>query len=66
MSTSELRGWKQLIAGHPWFEGEEHFPLPAYSEFMPPPRLGHLPYGATDELFAADDPYGWSITEIEQ
>src|SRR5437762_2126388 len=34
------RGWKQLVAGWPWFRGEGSYPLPAYSEFMPPPRLG--------------------------
>jgi hypothetical protein len=38
-------GWKQLLSGFPWFQGEGCYPIPAYSEFMPPPRLGRKPYG---------------------
>ncbi len=58
-------GWKQLIAGHPWFDGSGNYPLPAYSEFMPPPRLGRSPYGPMDTTFSDYDPYGWHMTEIE-
>src|SRR5262249_15141064 len=32
-------GWKELVGGFPWFEGEGKFPIAAYSEFMPPPRI---------------------------
>ena len=35
-----VQGWKRLLQGRPWFRGEGSFPFPAYSEFMPPPRLG--------------------------
>ena len=43
------------------------FPIPAYSEFMPPPRLGRKPYGADDPvLFDEDDPLGWHVTEYEE
>ncbi len=67
MSTLDAVGWKHLLAGYPWFQGAGRFPLPAYSEFMPPPRLGGSPYGAIESLiFAEDDPYGWRISEIEQ
>jgi hypothetical protein len=66
MNTRDAYGWKRLIDGYPWFEGAGTYPLPAYSEFMPPPRLGRAPYGATDTLFSDDDPYGWHISEIEQ
>ncbi len=60
-------GWKKLIEGYPWFQGQGQFPLPAYSEFMPPPRLGLRPYGEKDPLlYAESDPYGWNILEIEQ
>ena len=60
------RGWRQLLDGYPWFSGEGQFPLPAYSEFMPPPRLGCTPYGAVDpRLFSEDDLYGWHVSEIE-
>jgi hypothetical protein len=66
--TGHGRGWKHLLDGFPCYEGENTFPLPAYSEYMPPPRLGRAPYG-TDvdpDLFAADDPYGWHVTEFEE
>jgi hypothetical protein len=63
---SELKGWRALLAGH----GETRprtFPLPAYSEFMPPPRLGCKPYGEPcRDPFAGDDPWGWRISETEQ
>src|SRR5512136_582892 len=60
-------GWEHLLDGYPWFAGEGRFPLPAYSEFMPPPRLGRSPYGALDPLtFAAQDPFGWRVSEIQE
>jgi hypothetical protein len=60
-------GWKQLLEGFPWFAGEGKYPIAAYSEFMPPPRLVRKPYGtyvtpAVDE----DDPWGLPVTEYEQ
>ena len=49
------------------FLGQGRFPVPAYSEFMPPPRLGRKPYGANDPiLFREDDPLGWHVTEYEE
>jgi hypothetical protein len=61
------QGWKQLLAGAPWFQGEGRYPIAAYSEFMPPPRLLRKPYGTFDlNFFAADDPWGWPITEYEE
>ena len=63
---SEHEGWMRLLAGY----GETRspsFPLPAYSEFMPPPRLGRKPYGEPElDLFAQDDPWGWRVSEAEQ
>jgi hypothetical protein len=62
-----LQGWHELLQGYPWFAGEGGFPIAAYSEFMPPPRLGRRPYGEADpSLFAEDDPFGWYVTEIEE
>lgn len=61
------QGWKQLLDGAAWLDRAGRYPIPAYSEFMPPPRLGCKPYGRVDaQLFADDDPWGWRITEYEQ
>ena len=61
------RGWKQLLDGWPWFEGEGSFPLFPFSEFMRPVHLGRKPYGTWDPLpFTAEDPWGWPITEYEE
>jgi hypothetical protein len=67
MPQSQLPGWKDLLRGYPWFAGEGKFPIPAYSEFMPPPRLGRRPYGAVDPSpFSEEAPFGWCVTEIEE
>ena len=51
-----MAGWQTLTDGFSWFVGQGRFPLPAYSEFMPPPRLGISPCGELDPvLFAADE-----------
>src|SRR5215207_4362896 len=62
------RGWMQLIpsAG---FGGAGSYPLEAYSEFLPPPRIGWKPYGDPSpdpEVFAADDPWGCRVSEFEE
>src|ERR1043165_7924302 len=60
-------GWKQLIEGWPWFQGEGRFPVQPNSEFMPPVRLVRKPYGTRDGLpVAEDDPWGWPISEYEE
>jgi hypothetical protein len=61
-------GWKQLLAGAPWFRGADKYPIAAYSEFLPAPRLGRKPYdGYTDTvLFHPDDPWGWHVSEYEE
>jgi hypothetical protein len=62
-----LVGWKKLLAGWPWFQGEGHYPLEAYSEFLPPPRLGRKPYGSPEPLpLIEGDPSGWQVTEYEE
>ncbi len=67
MTKSRLIGWQKIIDGYPWFAGEGRYPIPAYSEFMPAPRLGRSLYGDIDEaVFATDDPYGWRVPEIEE
>src|SRR5512139_2950187 len=61
-------GWQKLIEGYPWFVGEGRYPIPAYSEFMPAPRVGCSPYGGDIDraMFAEDDAYGWRVPEIEE
>src|SRR5262249_10202524 len=66
MATS---GWRQLLSGFPWFQGEGNFLIAAYSEFMPPPPLGRKPCTHSERdpfLFSDDDPWGWRVTEYEE
>ena len=64
------RGWQRLVAGTGFFQqgpGPGRYPIAAYSEFMPPPRLGRKPYGGLDRrLFDPADPWGWRVTEYEE
>src|SRR5579884_4511339 len=62
-------GWKQLIPDPDLFRGPGRYPIDAYSEFMPPPRLGWKPYGGEPpdpQLFDPEDPFGWYVTEHEE
>jgi hypothetical protein len=60
-------GWKQLLAGAPWFRGEGKHPIVAYSEYIPPPRLAVKPYSKTvTTAFDQNDPWGWQVTEFEE
>ena len=61
------QGWFKLLKGYPWYEGEGNYLLRAYSEFMPPPRLGINPYTGLENpwTFSKDDPFGWTVAEIE-
>ncbi len=61
------QGWKQLLSGASRFQGEGHFPIAAYSEFVPPPRLGPKPYGGVGINPMLDgDPFGWGVSEYEE
>src|SRR5689334_9285067 len=42
-----VTGWPGLLDDG-WFRGEGRYPLPAYSEWVPPPRLLRKPYGTVD------------------
>jgi hypothetical protein len=66
--TEPSAGWKQLLPPGPWFRRPGAYPIVAYSEFMPPPPLGRRAYGGAWDpvLFAADDPWGWQVTEYEE
>ncbi len=60
-------GFKRLLAGVSWFSRPGRFPIQAYSEFMPPPRIGRKPYGAQDhQVFQEGDPLGWHVSEYEE
>ena len=55
-------GFKRLLAGVSWFSRPGRFPIPAYSEFMPPPRLGRKPYGAEDPGLVRRKTIRWAGT----
>ena len=60
-------GWQRLLRDVPrqWKPGE--FSIAAYSEYMPPPRIGWKPYGGRElSPFAEDDPCGWQVTEYQE
>ncbi|MEI6455603.1 MAG: M28 family peptidase [bacterium] len=61
-------GWKKLREGFPWFQGEDGYPILAYSEFMPPVKTGFNP--CTGEpyswVLSEDDPEGWRVMEMEE
>src|SRR5438445_5762939 len=61
-------GWRDLLPSASAFRGEGNFPIAAYSEFMPPPRIAVKPSGAVeyDSSLSDDDPFGWRITAQEQ
>jgi hypothetical protein len=60
-------GWKKLIEGYPWYRCNNCYPVTAYSEFMPSPRVAFKPYGKPDNaILSEDDHFGWKITEMEE
>jgi len=60
-------GWQRLLDNVPRPSKPGSLPIPAYSEFMPPPRIAWKPYGGPKPTpFAADDAFGWQITEYEE
>ncbi|HLN32911.1 MAG TPA: M28 family peptidase [Gemmataceae bacterium] len=61
------QGWKQLLRGACDFRGDDSYPIAAYSEFMPPPRLVRKPYGCEDLILRNDDDAcGWPVVEYEE
>ena len=60
----DAQGWMRLVARANSFRGNGRYSIPAYSEFMPAPRLLRKPYGETvATTFAENDPWGWPISE---
>jgi hypothetical protein len=61
------RGWKRLFLQTERLTGEGNYPIEAYSEFMPPPRLGLSSYMRRNTgFFNEKDPWGWPVTEYEE
>jgi hypothetical protein len=61
-----LTGWEALVETCS-FRREGQYPIAAYSEFMPPVRLGCRPYGGKVEVFFhEEDPLGFPVTEFEE
>jgi hypothetical protein len=59
--------WQHLLDGWPWYRGDARFPIPAYSEFIPPPRLGRKPYTPDPMLLFEDlDSDTWPVSEYEE
>jgi hypothetical protein len=62
-------GWSRLIPSENCFQGPDAYRIDAYSEFMPPSRVGWKPYGTlpvNPHLFSADDPFGWKVHEFDE
>ena len=62
-------GWQALIPRGDGFQGSDAFRIDAYSEYMPPPRVGWKPYGPVPVnryVFAPDDPFGWQVHEFDE
>ncbi len=62
-------GWEKLIPGEGYLRGPGACRIEAYSEFVPPPRVGWKPYGAVpinSYQFSPDDPFGWKIHEFDE
>lgn len=67
MQTNTGSGWEKFLEEYPWFNCNGCYPLIAYSEFMPSPKVGYKPYGKPDNsVLSKDDPYGWKISELEE
>jgi Peptidase family M28 len=62
-------GWHRLIPRADSFRSEGKYRIDAYSEFMPPPRVGWKPYGdqtPDPTLFDPADPFGWHVSEFQE
>jgi hypothetical protein len=62
-----MSAWSRLLAEEGWCRGKGAFPLPAYSEYLPPPYLFPKPYGGPDPLLSPRaDECGWRVSEYEE
>jgi hypothetical protein len=62
-----MSAWTRLTEDPEWCRGREAFPLPAYSEFLPPPWVSLKPYDVSGEMpHVPDDAFGWVVSEYEE
>ena len=60
-----VQGWMRFLTDP--FRGEGIYRLPAYSEYMPAPRVLYKPYGEfVGTSFVEEDPWGWPVSEYEE
>jgi hypothetical protein len=62
-------GWPKLIPGEGAVQAPGAFRIDAYSEYVPPPRVGWKPYGPVplnSYQFSPDDPFGWKVHEFDE
>lgn len=61
------QGWDRLVANPSDYRGAGRFSLVAYSEFMPPPRIGRRPYGTSPPSpHNLENPFFWRVSEREE
>src|SRR5262245_47321764 len=62
-------GWSKLLPREGDSRGPGAFRIDAYSEYVPPPRVGWKPYGPVpinSQVFSPDDPFGWKVHEFDE
>jgi hypothetical protein len=67
--TMARAGWSKLIPGDDGSHRPGAFRIAAYSEYVPPPRVGWKPYGPVpvdSYVFSPDDPFGWKVHEFDE
>ena len=66
MST-RVGHWRELLNANYSVKGAGNFAIPAYSEFMPSPRVGMKPYGTwTFANLSERTPERWHVSEREE
>jgi hypothetical protein len=62
-----MSAWSQLLEETDWCRGRGAFPLPAYSEYLPPHYFVRKPYGEVGPLpLPQADDCGWRVNEYEE
>ena len=65
--TKRAHQWPDLLGKNVPPTGAGSFPIAAYSEFMPAPRIGRKPYGTWVLAFLSESkPHLWQVSEREE